>query len=76
MAKPIVDGIERDLEGKAQVIRLSVMSEVGSHAAQQYGVRSVPTIIVFDGAGNVVEQQTGIPNRKAVVAQVSGALSR
>jgi thioredoxin-like negative regulator of GroEL len=70
MAKPIVDGIERDLEGQARVVRLSVMSDVGSRAAQRYGVRGVPTVLVFDGSGNLVEQRAGVPDRKQVVSQV------
>ena len=71
MAKPIVDGIEDDLEGRARVVRLSVMSAVGRSAAQQYGVRSIPTFIVFDGAGRPVDQIVGVPNRKSMVAQVA-----
>jgi hypothetical protein len=72
MAKPIVDGIERDLEGTARVIRLSVTSQVGSQIAQRYGVRGVPTIVVLDGAGQVVAQSVGMPNRAGLVAQVEG----
>ena len=72
MAKPIVDGIEEDLGDRATVLRLNVMSEVGSQAAQQYGVRGVPTLVVFDGSGNVIEQSVGVPNRKDVVTQVLG----
>jgi hypothetical protein len=74
MAKPIVDGIERDLEGRAQVVRLSVLSDVGSKAARRYGVMGVPTVIVFDGQGNVVEQASGIPDRAGVVQQVADLL--
>ena len=74
MAKPIVDGIERDLQDRANVIRLSVTSEVGSLAAHRYGVRGVPTLIIFDGEGRVVEQSAGIPDRRNVVAQVNSLL--
>ena len=76
MAKPIVDGIERDLEGRASVIRLGVMSEVGSRAAQQYGVQGVPTLIIFDGDGNVADKSVGVPNRKEIVGQVTALLDR
>ena len=72
MAKPIVDGIEKDLEGTARVIRLSVTSELGSRMAQRYGVRGVPTIVVLDGAGQVVAQSVGMPDRADLVAQVNG----
>ena len=70
MAKPIVDGIERDLKGQAEVIRLSLLSEPGKSAARRYGVRGIPTLIVFDGAGNVVEQRAGVPNRESIVEMV------
>ena len=72
MAKPIVDGIEKDLEGTARVIRLSVTSPLGSQMAQRYGVRGVPTIIVLDGAGEVVLESVGVPDRTGLVAQVNG----
>jgi len=71
MAKPIVDGIEKDLEGTARVIRLSVVSESGSQVAQRYGVRGVPTIVVLDGTGQVVAQSAGLPDRAELVAQVN-----
>jgi thioredoxin-related protein len=70
VAKPIVDGIERDLEGEASVVRLSVLSNVGARAAQRYGVRSVPTLLVFDGQGQLVEQRSGIPDRGRIVSTV------
>ncbi|MBN1641000.1 MAG: hypothetical protein JXA09_07175 [Anaerolineae bacterium] len=70
MAKPIVDGIEQDLGEKATVIRLSVLSNVGRRAAVKYGVQSVPTLLIFDGAGSLVEHASGIPNRGAIVGRV------
>ena len=72
MAKPIVDGIEKDLEGTAKVIRLSVTSQVGNLMAQRYGVRGVPTIVVLDGEGEVVTLSVGVPERAGLVAQVQG----
>ena len=72
MAKPIVDGIEKDLEGTARVIRLSVVSEAGGQLASRYGVRGVPTIVVLDGTGQVVAQSVGLPDRAELVAQVNG----
>ena len=72
MAKPIVDGIEKDLDGTAKVIRLSVTSQVGNQMAQRYGVRGVPTIVVLDGEGEVVTVGVGVPDRADLVAQVKG----
>jgi thioredoxin-related protein len=72
MAKPIVDGIEKDLEGTAKVIRLSVTNKVGNQMAQRYGVRGVPTIVVLDGEGEVITVSVGVPDRADLVAQVKG----
>jgi thioredoxin-related protein len=72
LAKPVVDGIERELEGRAQVVRLNVMDGVGGHLAARYGARGVPTMVVLDGEGNVVYAKAGSPNRGEVVAAVEG----
>ena len=70
MAKPVVNGIEKDLENRARVVRLDVWDDVGGQLAQRYGVRSIPTLIVFDGKGQKMQVQTGIPDRKQVVQAV------
>jgi thioredoxin-like negative regulator of GroEL len=71
VAKPIVDGIEKDLQDRAQVVRVDVWSDVGKLAAQRYGVRSIPTLVVFDGAGQVQDIRAGVPDRKHVVELVN-----
>ncbi len=72
MAKPIVDGLERELEGQARVVRLSILSQAGQEAAQRYDVRGVPTFLVFDGQGNLIERQVGFPDRSKIKALVAG----
>jgi thioredoxin-like negative regulator of GroEL len=70
VAKPIVDGLETKLAGKAAVIRLNMLSQVGQQAAQQYGVRAVPTLVVVDGNGQPVHTQFGIPRSVQIVEQI------
>jgi hypothetical protein len=72
LAKPVVDGLERELEGQAQVLRLNVMDGVGGQLALRYGARGVPTVLVLDGAGEVVYAKTGSPNRGEIIAAVEG----
>ena len=60
MAKPVVDGLENKLDGRAEVIRLNVMSQVGQQAARRYGVLGVPALVVIDGTGQAVYGQAGI----------------
>ena len=67
-----MDGIERDLEDRADVLRLSVTDNVGRELALRYAVRQVPTLVVLDGEGNVVLRQTGRLSRPKVVEAVEG----
>jgi thioredoxin-related protein len=70
VAKPVVDGLENKLDGRAEVIRLNVMSQVGQQAARRYGVRGVPALVVVDGTGQAVYGQAGIPRPGQVIEQV------
>jgi thioredoxin 1 len=62
MAKPIVDRLERDMADQVQVLRLSVNDDAGRAAAGRYGVRAVPTFVVFDAEGGAVAQSSGLPD--------------
>jgi len=61
-----VDGLERELSGRAQVIRLDVMSATGRQAARNYGVRGLPTFLLFDGQGQIAYRQAGLISRERV----------
>lgn len=65
-----MDGLEKDLAGKAEVIRLDIFSSVGQEAARRYGVRGTPTRIVLDGQGQLVYGEVGWPNTTQILAQV------
>ena len=67
-----MDGLERDLDGQARVVRLSVLSELGREVAQRYGVRGVPTFLIFDGQGELIERQVGFPDRNGIKTLVLG----
>jgi thioredoxin-related protein len=73
MAKPIVDGLERELEGQARVVRLDVLTKLGREVAQSHDVRSVPTFLIFDGQGNLTDRQVGFPDRGRIRALVTGS---
>jgi thioredoxin-related protein len=74
VAKPIVDGLEKKLGGKAEVVRLDVMSEVGRAAAARYGVRGLPTLLLVDGNGQPIYSQAGIVRPGPVIEQVDAVL--
>ena len=48
--------------------RLSILSELGRDVAQRYGVRTVPTFLIFDGKGTLIGRQVGFPDRGEIEA--------
>lgn len=62
-----MDGIERELAGRARVVRLNVLSAEGRELAVRWGVRGVPTLIVFDGKGETILRQVGRLQKDAVL---------
>lgn len=69
-----MDGLEKKLAGKAEVIRLDVMSDIGRNAAARYGVRGLPTLVLVDGDGEPVYSQAGIVRPGPVIEQVDTVL--
>lgn len=76
MAKPVVDGLKREMEGQAQVLRLNVMDGVGGQLAARYNVRGVPTFVLLDGDGQLVLVQVGMPNRAEILTAVEELTSQ
>ncbi len=66
-----MDGLERDLKGQAAVLRLDMLSGIGRDAASQYGVKAVPTTLLFDGNGQVVLRQVGSVDAGAIRVQIA-----
>jgi len=75
VAKPVVDRIETQLDGRAEVIRLDVMSSVGREAAATYGVRGIPSLLVVDGNGETAYGRYGVPMPGTVVEEVDKLLA-
>ncbi len=64
MIGPIVKELAADYEGKAVIGKVNV--DENPNTAAQFGIRSIPTLLVFKG-GEIVDKQIGaVP--KAVLA--------
>ena len=70
-----MDELERNLQGKATVLRLDVTSEVGGQAATLFGVRAVPTLVLLDGRGQPALTQAGLLKPDDVLAKVDALLT-
>lgn len=57
--KPIVDGLEQELQGRVRFIRLDIQQEVGRELAPLYDFQYTPTFIFFDAQGNEVWREVG-----------------
>lgn len=55
----MVDGLEREFEGKALVIRADFQSDAGRELGRRYGIDTVPGFVVFDRSGKVVFRRNG-----------------
>jgi hypothetical protein len=66
----MVDGLERELGGRAQVLRLNILSPVGRAAAGAYAVRAVPTFVLFDAEGEMVYYHMGSPGKAVIIQEI------
>lgn len=67
MLVPVIDEVANELAGKAKVGKVNVDSE--SELAQQFGIMSIPTVIIFKD-GKVAEKVTGFRNKPVWVEMV------
>lgn len=56
MIGPVVEELAGDYEGKAVIAKLNV--DENPQVTARYGVRSIPTLLVFKG-GQIVDKQVG-----------------
>ena len=58
------------MTGTAEVIKLDTTGELGLQIARRYNVSSLPTLLVFDGNGDLVYRQSGPPSKSKVLNAV------
>lgn len=61
MVGPVIDEISNDYDGKAVVGKVDV--DANQEFAAKYGVRNIPTVLVFKG-GEVVGRHVGVSPKK------------
>ena len=72
MIAPLVDEVAKEFVGRLKVGKVDVDSN--QTVANQFGIRSIPTLLVFKG-GKVVEQLVGVIPKKALVDKLSKHLN-
>lgn len=72
MIAPIVDEIAGEYESKLKIGKVDV--DNNQQIAMKYGIRSIPTLLVFKN-GKVVEQIVGAAPKKSLVEKLSKHLN-
>ena len=59
---PIMESLSQDYEGRAKIAKLDV--DANQQIAAQFGIRSIPTVMLFD-KGQVVDAMIGVQPKAA-----------
>lgn len=71
MVGPIIEELSKDYEGKAVVGKVDV--DANQEFAAKYGVRNIPTVLVFQN-GEVVGRQVGVAPKNAYAEALDSLL--
>src|SRR5712692_9982235 len=72
MIAPMVEELAGEYDGKLKVAKMDV--DANPRTAMQYGIRSIPTLLVFKG-GRVVEQIIGAVPKRHLLEKVTPHLN-
>lgn len=72
MIGPVVEELAGEYEGKAKIGKMNIDLNPGT--PMKYGVRSIPTLLVFKG-GEVVDKVVGAVPKTTLVEKLDGQLA-
>jgi len=67
MMSPIIEQTKKDLGSDATILKIDI--DKNSDVARKYGIRSIPTLVLFK-EGEVVWRQSGVPTKSLIVESV------
>lgn len=71
MIAPLIEELARDYDGKAKIGKLDV--DNNQRVAMQYGIRSIPSLLIFKG-GKVVDQIIGAVPKTHISSKLEAAV--
>ncbi len=71
MVGPVIEEISSEYEGKAVVGKVDV--DAHQQYAAQYGVRNIPTVLVFKN-GEIVDRKVGVSPKQAYTDAIDAVL--
>lgn len=71
MIAPIIDELATEFDGKAKIAKVDV--DNNQQVAMQYGIRSIPTILIFKG-GEQVESIVGAVPKEQIESKLKSLI--
>lgn len=68
MIAPVIEELSNEYDGKAKICKLEV--DNNQQTAMQFGIRSIPTILIFKG-GEVVDTIVGAVPKEQIVNKLN-----
>ena len=68
MMSPLSEQVSKDVGNSARILKIDI--DTNRNVATQYGIRSVPTLILFK-EGKQVWRQSGVPPKNLIVESVN-----
>ena len=68
---PVIEALSGDYDGRVKIAKVDV--DRNQRVAMQYGIRSIPTVLLFD-KGQVVDSFIGVRPKTAYAASLDRAL--
>ncbi|MGD9129576.1 MAG: thioredoxin [Candidatus Woesebacteria bacterium] len=75
MAAPIIDKLADEYKDKIMIVKVNV--DENQTTAKEYGVMSIPTVIIFEADGKKIKEvkrQVGFPGEAGLKAMIEGVL--
>ena len=72
MIAPILDDIATELDGKVKVVKINV--DENQQVAAKFGVRSIPTLVIFN-EGKVVATQVGALPKNQLISLIEKSVA-
>ena len=72
MIAPVVEELAKEYDGKLKVGKVDV--DANQQTSMQYGVRSIPTLLIFKG-GKVVDQLIGAVPKRMLAEKIAKHLN-
>lgn len=67
MIAPVIEELSNEYDGKAKICKLDV--DNNQQTAMQFGIRSIPTLLIFKG-GEVVDTIVGAVPKEQIVSKL------